>query len=387
MPRSIAIFATHPIQYQVPIWRLLSTNDDLNVVVYYFSDHSITGGVDKGFEVEISWDVPMLEGYRSCFLQRDGFKTGTFKARPFDPKKILTEGGFDSILIQSYIHSFERTLVRSAKALGVQTLLRAELTDDVYHRVLLKSIMRNLYLRWFYKKIDSFCYIGENAKLHLKKRNIPDSKMFFSPYSIDYQLFETQKRTYNRTDSRKELGFKSDDFVFVFTGKFIKRKGVLDLAEALSRIKNPDNISLIMVGDGPLKELFEMKVRPLLKDKLVMPGFVNQSRIGYFYMAADAFILPAEYDTWGLVVNEAMQFGLPVIVSNKVGSGKDLVLENKTGYVFGVNDPGGLAEKIDKIMNDPVKSKKMGQSALELVMKYSTEAAAHGILEALGLNN
>jgi glycosyltransferase involved in cell wall biosynthesis len=343
--------------------------------------------MDKDFGVNVSWDVPMLEGYENRFLQRDGFKGDKFRFKPFDAKKKLSEGNFDSILIQGYVHSFERKVVESAKALGLQTILRAEFTDVGYRRGLLKSTARNLYLRWFYKKIDSFCYIGENARLHLKKRNIAEDNLFFSPYSIDSQLFEIQKQTYNRSDSRKELGLGREDFVFIFTGKLIKRKGVLDLAEALSNIKNIKNISLIMVGDGPLRDTFESKVRPLLQDKLIMAGFVNQSRIGFYYRAADAFLLPAEYDTWGLVVNEAMQFALPVIVSEKVGCHKDLVFENTTGYVFSVNNPVALAEKIEKMAHDPVKSKKMGQSAVKLIEKYSTQSAVEGIVEALGIKS
>ena len=78
-------------------------------------------------------------------------------------------------------------------------------------------------------------------------------------------------------------------------------------------------------------------------------GFQNQSELGRYYSAADCLILPSLTETWGLVVNEALQFGIPAIVSDKVGCHPDLIVEGKTGFVFPAGDDQRLADQLSKV--------------------------------------
>ena len=94
MNTRLAVFATHPIQYQVPIWRALAATPWLDVVVYYFSDHSVRGGLDEGFGVPVAWDIPLLDGYKSVFIARNTeFRQHTnIKIR--NVKSLLREGRY-----------------------------------------------------------------------------------------------------------------------------------------------------------------------------------------------------------------------------------------------------------------------------------------------------
>ena len=382
--RRLAVFATHPIQYQVPIWRALAATSELDVVVHYFSDHCIQGELNAEFGVEITWDVPLLNGYEYRFLERNANENRNFRTKAFDAKKLLQKGRFDSVLIQGYTHRFERNIIVAAKALNIKTILRGELTDKVYNHGLIKTWIRNAYLWWFYKYIDAFCCIGKEAQQHLYKRHILDDRIFFSPYSVDSDLFQSQKKNLNRIDSRNSLGIGDNEVTFLYCGKLIQRKNPLLLAEAVGILKDKYNLSLIIIGDGPLCPNVEKKIRPLLGHKLHMPGFVNQSKLGLYYRAADVFVLPSNFETWGLVVNEAMQFGLPVIVSNKVGCHSDLVLEGQTGYLFQASNVNSLAEKMSILIEDRDSARKMSKNAKEHVRKYSMRASVRGILQSLG---
>ena len=119
--------------------------------------------------------------------------------------------------------------------------------------------------------------------------------------------------------------------------------------------------------------------------QLLMPGFVNQSQLGRYFAAADVFVLPSEFETWGLVINEAMQFGLPVIVSDRVGCRHDLVIPGETGEVFAFGDAEGLTAILDSFMNNPALMQHLGANCRRHVEKYSSECAANGLLKAIGM--
>ncbi len=386
MIRRLAVFATHPIQYQVPVWKALAAIPGLATVVHYFSDHSVRGEIDPGFGTNVAWDIPMLDGYEHRFIQRDAYRKGKFRTGRFNPGKLLVEGRFDSVLLQGYINRFERAVAVSAKALNIKTVLRADFIDLGYHRGIFKSLVRPFYLRWFYKHIDAFCYFGKNGKRHLLNYNIPEDRTFFAPHSVDSALFHAQSSKFSRTNSRRFLGISDDETVLLFCGKLIPLKMPQLILDAVERLEMKDKLALIVVGDGPLRASFEERASTLFGQRLYMAGFVNQSKLGRYYSAADIFILPSEYETWGLVVNEAMYFGLPVIVSNRVGCHPDLVIEGKTGYVFAANDANDLAEKISLAAEDRRSLKRMGENAARHIGDYSTERGVQGILQAIGVH-
>jgi glycosyltransferase involved in cell wall biosynthesis len=316
----LGIFVTHPIQYFAPMWRELAATPGYDVVVHFFSDHSVRGGVDPGFKVNVSWDVPILEGYEHKFLRRDGDRLTPRMIRMDDPERVLREGKFDVVMFHGYTNGFERQLARTCRRLEIPAVMRGEFSDvpQFGGRGKLKSLARQVYLRWFYGHVDAFCYIGGDAKRHLTRYGIPAGRMFFSPYSVDTKLFDEQKGQFDRTGARRELGIADDQVALLFSGKLIPRKDPLLVVRALRHVPQRERIALVIVGDGELKEQVEREGRSVLGDRLKMPGFVNQSQIGKYFLASDVFALPSHHETWGLVVNEAMQFGLPVIVSDHV---------------------------------------------------------------------
>lgn len=385
MRPNLAVFATHPIQYQVPMWRILSKTDGLDCTVFYFSDHSVTGATDNGFGVEVAWDIPLLDGYNHTFLQRNADLEHPRSVTIDDPQELLTRGRYTAVLIPGYMFGFERQAATTARRMGLKTIMRGELTDRPYRRGAFKSFLRNIYLRRFYRSIDCFCYIGEDARQHLIGKNIGSDRMFFSPYSIDTALFNKQKALFNKKDARSGMGIPDDAVVILYSGKFIPRKAPLVLANAVAALKHNEKTHLVLVGDGELRDAVRSALQPILGDRLHMPGFVNQSKMGFYYAAADLFVLPSEYETWGLVVNEAMQFGLPAIVSDRIGCRKDLIIEGKTGFSFEADNVGSLAERIETCLNNPELVAVMGGNAARHIEKYSTEASAGGIVQALDL--
>ena len=388
-PLRLGIFVTHPIQYFAPLWRALAATPGLDLLVHFFSDHSVRGGVDPGFGVQVAWDVPILEGYRHAFIPQPASGAAPRSAALPDARRYVDRRRFDVVMIHGYTHRFERQVVRAARANGVRTVMRGEFSDVPRRRApnILKVLARDLYLRWFYGHIDTFCYIGEEARRHLSRRGIPPARLFFAPYSVDTALFEAQRTGIARAAARDALGIGADQCALLFSGKLIPRKAPLLLTEALGLLPATDRIALLIVGDGELRQRVEATARALLGDRLHMPGFVNQSQLGRYYAAADALVLPSDYETWGLVVNEAMQFGLPAVVSSKVGCHRDLVLEDQTGMVFEQGNAAALARCLERLCQQPGLTARLGERARAHVASYSTEASAAGIRRALGIEH
>jgi len=205
-----------------------------------------------------------------------------------------------------------------------------------------------------------------------------------APYCVNDQYFESQRLALDRDVCRRELGIPERQPVFMFSGKLIARKRPLLLVRAIEQLRIEGfSFSLIILGDGPERSTAEGKLRPLLGPSLIMPGFVNQSGLGSYYRAADVFVLPSVYETWGLVVNEAMHFGLPCIVSDRVGCGPDLVIPNQTGCIFIHDDPISLAGCLRSYLVDPTLAVVQGASACERIRGFTTDRAAEVIASAI----
>ncbi len=384
MTTKLGIFVSHPVQYHTPIWRELAQYPELEVKVHFLSDHSIRGGIDPGFGVPVSWDTPLLEGYHSTFLRRDTDiqRPSTFYLR--NPKTILQEGKFDWIFLAGYVFPFELQLLWAAKKLGIKVIMRGEFTDLKRKKPpWWKRVVRERYLKWVYSHTHAFGCVGYQAKQHLLSRGVPETRIFFSPYSVDTSHFEVQKQQFTREETRKKLGLSEHTFTFIFSGKLIPRKQICLLVEAFSHIQHPERAALILLGDGEQREQVLRRGQEILGERFLFQGFVNQSQLGQYFLAADAFVLPSRYEAWGLVVNEAMQFGLPLLLSDMIGSHKDLLQPGETGYLFKTEDVHALAQGLEKLMNDPKHAKVMGRNAEARIKDYSTERSAQGIRDAI----
>ncbi len=386
MSKRLGIFVSHPIQYFAPLWRSLTAKRGLSVRVHFFSDHSIRGAKDAEFKVPVAWDVPLLEGYDHSFLSRSADLSRPLSVSIADAQSVLREGQFDWVMVHGYMYRFEIQVLRAAQRLGIPVLLRGELTDArPYQTVWYRRLIRDHYLKWLYRHVDRFCYIGVNARRHLLRLGVGEDRMFFSPYSVDSALFEEQSRRFDREACRRELGIAPEQLVLLFSGKFIPRKAPLLLLEAIASLSDRQKLTLIMLGDGELRAEIESRAQEILGGRAILPGFVNQLRLGSFFRAADVFVLPSIYETWGLVVNEAMHFRLPVIASSGVGCAPDLIREGVTGRLFAVGNPDELASCLQSFLGEPESARVMGAAAGEHIHSYSTQASAAGIIQAIDM--
>jgi glycosyltransferase involved in cell wall biosynthesis len=269
---------------------------------------------------------------------------------------------------------------------GIPVLLRAEATDVDGHRGWVHRGFRDLALKWFYSGVAMCLAIGTNSRTHYARLGIGPERIGFSPYCVDTDLFENQYVARNPGRLRERLTIARDSLVVLFSGKLIPKKDPLALLRAVASqptiVDRP--VHLVFLGDGPLRLELEQQAAAAAPGRVHFLGFQQQEDLGDVYADADMLVLPSVYEeTWGLVVNEAMQFGVPCVVSDRVGCAPDLIVPGRTGAVFVHGDVGSLRDAIVRVaVSKAERAGEVHDWCRIHVSRYSIDAAADGILAA-----
>ncbi len=384
-PLRVAHLVSHPIQYFAPLYRELASRPDIDLTVFFYSDATARDFVDPEFGRSVTWDTPLLDGYRYRFLpsaSRTDLSSRLLKRPNWDIVREVASGGYDVLWVHGYAHLTTWLAVAAARARGMRVLIRDEQTL-LHSRPLHKRLVKSLVLCALYSRASAL-YIGQENRRHFARYGMPAARMFAAPYCVDNIYFQARARELmaRRDESRGRFGVTGDAPVVLFSGKLIAKKQPLLLIEAFARVRRARRCSLLMAGDGPLRSAAERLVERLSVPDVHFAGFLNQSEISAAYAAADIFVLPsALHETWGLVVNEAMNFGLPVVVSDKVGCGEDLV-RGENGIVVSHDSVEQLAGAIGLLVSDDAMRRAFGAASRRIIDEYSIERAADGIVDA-----
>ncbi len=350
----LAALVTHPVQYFAPVFRELAKKDDLELKVFFGCDHGTKPNEDPGFKVSFAWDCNPTEGFDHQFVTSGTLEhLRSFRGIPSVLKAIMAIRHYQPnyVLIFSYSPAFITISTVMFHLLGYPLLLRAETTDEAVHRTLLKDKIRGFLLKRYYHQFQHFFPIGQNSIHHYQRMGVSHSHLTCVRYAIDVDFFEKQVEKWcpQRHILRNHMNIPDDAHVFLYCGKMYPPKNPLLVVQALSLLSTEEkkNIWLLAVGDGDLRNEFEVSMRTLLGARTIFTGFQNQSELGQYYAMADTLLFPSQSgETWGLVVNEALQFGLRVIVSDRVGAAQDLITNSNIGTIFPSNDANALANAI-----------------------------------------
>jgi glycosyltransferase involved in cell wall biosynthesis len=383
----LAIISTHPIQYHAPWYRGLAAHPDLQIHVYFCHKASPKDQARAGFGVEFDWDVDLLSGYPHSFLKNVAQPAGHGSFRGFDTPKIgsiIASGEYDAVLVNGWNYKSAWQAIWAAWRSGVKVLVRGDshLHFDRSRSVRLSKLLA---YRRFVPRFDACLAAGAWSREYFQYYGARPESIFFVPHVIDDEFMqaEMKKLMAQRSALRELWRLSHPSFVFLFVGKFIPTKCPLDFVKAVHHAAQCDSrIAGLMVGDGPLRAACEEFVRSH-NAPVSFTGFLNQSQIVQAYACGDVLVLPSVGETWGMVVNEAMACGRPCLVSDRVGSGPDLIVKGETGSTFPHGDIAEIAGAMLKIVSDPVQFGAMGCMARNKLRSYSVQAAVDGVLQAL----
>lgn len=377
---------THPIQYFAPLYRYLAAQD-IDLEVWYFDDSSIRGAADAEFGQAVQWDIPLLEGYKYRFFPNEGHlrsdgSRGWNGYRNPALLEALRQHPPARVVVHGWSYWTYAQVLRKAARWGHQLWFRGETNLAMeMARPAWQRGYRKLMLRWLLQYVERYGYIGTQSRLFYEYLGVPAGKLLSLPYAVDNARFRAAAGEWPKDKARRQLGLRQEAFVFLFAGKYIPKKRPLDILQAFAGLQQPQ-AHLLMMGEGQLRGDMEAFIsRHQLGERVRLTGFINQGEVPLYYAAADALVMASDYgETWGLAVNEAMNFGLPIITSDRTGCHADLVKPGVNGYVFETGKVEALRACMETMLQADTHA--MGQASLALVNQHSFETIARQLQDS-----
>jgi len=237
--------------------------------------------------------------------------------------------------------------------------------------------------RWVSRHFSAAFVSGAAAAAYVEALGIPGHRIWRGYDVVDNDHFAREAAA-ARTDPERlhaQLGLPAGPF-FLYVGRLAPEKNLVRLIEAFSRASTEptlDGWGLVLVGSGPLEEVLRRQAAPL-GDRVRFAGFQQLDRLPGYYGLAAALVLPSLSEPWGLVVNEAMASGLPVIVSHQCGCAMDLVFPGVNGTIVDSEEPHGIAAALVEMAADADRRRAYGQASLRLIQNFSLDVWSRALI-------
>ena len=388
--RRLLVVGSHVVQYASPVFRRLSLEGQLDLLVAYCSMQGTEGGTDPGFGVNVSWDIPVLEGYPWVSVANRSPRPGLgsfFGLINPGLWNLIRDGHFDAIFISGYFYASAWIAILAAKWCGIPVLFTTEAHSLTSWAA--QSKWRVAFKKFYVRRIlslgDVLLTMSSGSLWQLVALGFPEDRIVLSPYCVDNEWWAQQAAAVDRDAVRAAWQIPRDARVALFCAKLQPWKAPTDLLEAFA-LANVAGSFLIFAGDGPLRSALDRRAVELkLEGRVRFLGFVNQSQLPGVYRAADLLVLPSHYEPFGLVVNEAMLCGCPVAVSDRVGAKFDLVKPGENGYVFPAGDVERLAAVLREALPDAEQTARLGAAARQRMETWSPREYVDALVRAVDL--
>jgi len=361
--------------YRIPVFNALAQRGELDLHVIFLSENDPSMRQWQVYKDEIKFQYDVLPSWRRRFGRYNLLiNRGMLSA--------LNRIGPDAVLCGGYNYLASWQSAYWAKAHRKPLLLWSESTPlDSRRGHHLVEFMKARFLNL----CRAFVVPGKSSLKYLQDLGIPEQLIFTAPNAIDLRLFaalaEGSRRDQGRMSTHHALPLR----YFLYVGRLVRAKGIFELLDAYAKLDDEirSQVGLVFVGDGPERAELMKRASRIVPGTICFPGFVQRDGLPELYALADASILPTRSDTWGLVVNEAMACGLPVIVTSVAGCTADLVQDGWNGFVLSPGDPAQLAAAMTALALDSGLRMVMGSRSTERVAAYSPEAWADGLVKAV----
>jgi glycosyltransferase involved in cell wall biosynthesis len=386
-PINVGLFAASPVYYQVPLYQRLAAQPGISFRAIFGSSGGIRP-VDAGFGQPVQWDLNLLEGYDSTFVRHAGSNpmgNGFWGQRAADLLPIVLNSKFDVLWVHGYNSAAHVLAAAAQRARGGVLLFREEQTG-LHERPRAKRAVRKAGLQLFTRG-QRVLYIGTENRKWLEGLGVPADHLYFAPYCVDNERLQREREDLlpHRAELRRQFGIRDQSGPVILTlSRLIQKKRPASVLRAFARVRATQPCTLLIAGSGAEEARLRTLVHEQKIPDVVFAGFLQQSEIGRAYSAADVFVLfSKEHETWGLVVNEAMNFGLPVVVSDKVGSGYDLVRQGENGFVVKWDDEGALAGVLENLVRNRELRIELGSRGTDLISDWNYDATFSGIMTGI----
>jgi glycosyltransferase involved in cell wall biosynthesis len=374
MKRRLMIISEIIAPYRIPVFNALAQHEGIDLRVVFLAETDASLRQWQIYRDEIRFAYEVLPSWRFRIGANSVLLNWRVRAslKKFAPEAIIC-GGYN------YPASWEA--LSWSRRNGADFILWSESNryDARSRRRWVESLKS-----YFVASCDRFVVPGKSSFAYLQSLGRAADKIFTAPDAVDNDWFEDHANIARSQSAelRNRLGLPGRFILFV--GRLVREKGIFDLLEAYGRLEDDvrSAVGLVFAGDGKSTAELEWSAKRIRPGTIHVAGFAQREALAAIYGLADVFVLPTHSDPWGLVVNEAMACGLPVIVTSVAGCAADLVDDGRNGYVVPVADSDKLSRAIDAILRNPELKRQMSALSKERIRQYSPEACAAGLAAA-----
>ncbi len=373
MRSRLAIITEIIAPYRIPVFNALARNPAIELHVIFLSETDPTLRQWRLYIDEIRFSYVVLPNWRRRIAGYNLLLNRGLRRRleRISPGMVIC-GGYN------YVASWQAA--RWCKQHGVPLVLWAESTGQD-HRNGFAAVE---YLKkQFLRNCDACVAAGRAALEYLVSLQFPRSAILTAPDAVDNSFFAHRSQTARGEAALHQRRLNLPPRYFLYVGRLVRRKGVFNVLDAYASLspKVRSEVGLVFAGDGACKRELERRARGISPGRVQIAGFVQREDLAALYALAEALVFPSHSDPWGLVVNEAMACGLPILTTSVAGCAADLVVDGWNGIVFPPGSIEQMATGMDSLARSAALRTELGAHSTERIVSNSPEACAQGLAD------
>ena len=379
----LSIIAIAPAPYRDPLFRRLAGLSGVELRVFYLQGKDSVRGWNAGL-----FDYPAE--FVSCLTPERLYPLPLLGS--VNPSIVRRLASFQPSVLVVYGHSYhsQYQAMRWASGRQVPYLLRCDRNPDsiIFRRdggAVRGRRFKEHIIRYFTTRAAGALTIGTANDRYWEHYGVPAERRFLAPIAVDNEVFRAaaEENRPLRREIRRSLDLPPGRLL-MFAGRLAPEKNIERLLRAMSYCP-AGRFSLLILGSGPLEAALRQQGCRLGLENIFFRSFRPQAEVARVYAAVDGLILPSLSEGWGLVVNEAMASGLPVLVSQRCGCAVDLVREGENGFLFDPTSEKSISAALLRFADLPDDQlRAFSQESRRLVARWNYDNAVDGFLKALG---
>jgi len=375
MSRRLVILTEIISPYRIPLFNALATSTELELHVIFLAETDPILRRWNVYKEEIRFSFQVLPSWRKrigsnhILLNR-----GMGRALEYVQPDVILCGGYN------YAAAWQALFWARKNRVPFLLWSESHARDMRGNRPYIEFLKKG-----FLRLCSGFVVPGKAANDYLRGFGIEQARIFTAVNAVDNSFFSHAAKSAreNEIQVRAEVGLP--ERYFLFTGRLVREKGIFELLSAYAKLADVlrRKIGVVFVGDGPCRNEIEHEAASISTGLVRFVGFAQREQLPNYYALAEVLILPTYTDPWGLVINEGMACGLPIIVSDVAGCAVDLVTEDWNGKIVPARDAAALAAAMRVMAEDPERRALMALNSSRRISSYSPQLWSGGILEMM----
>ncbi len=375
MKRRLVILTEIISPYRIPLFNTLAQDSNLDLHVIFLSETDPALRQWRIYKDEIRFSHEVLPSWRKRLGKYNVLlNRGVGRALSAAAPDAILCGGY------SYVASWQAVIWARSRHIPFLLWSESNLQDERRGHAAVEFLKTE-----FLHRCGGFVVPGQSAREYLRAQRVRQESIFTAPNAVDNEMFATAAAVVRQdaATTRKQLDLP--ERYFLFSGRLVREKGVFELLSAYTQLDASlrQLIGLVFMGEGEARAQLQQQAEFGSPGMIKFAGFVHREQMAAYYALAETLVLPTYTDTWGLVVNEAMACGLPVILSQAAGCAADLVREGWNGLLIRPRDITSLSSAMKRLACEPDLAAAMGAHSMQHISLYSPQEWSNGVADAL----